>query len=202
MKSGNSVSGSAAAGSGESGICCALSRRLSNWAATASLRRLYARRSRPRSVSIWAYDGTPSLCAPPRLYNQIAMQIADQMALDAIELARLLALVNTAMADAGIAIWESKYYYELLATGHRDSGSRCGDGQLAKETVIQRRLEIRIQSARRAREQSDRTQLHAAFPRISLRPCRFWRRPVRDLAQISMAKTAFNLRSSRMSSTV
>ena len=27
----------------------------------------------------WAYDGTPSLCAPPRLYNQIAMHIADQM---------------------------------------------------------------------------------------------------------------------------
>src|SRR5207244_12551285 len=24
----------------------------------------------------WAYDGTPSLCAPPRLYNQITMQIA------------------------------------------------------------------------------------------------------------------------------
>ena len=27
----------------------------------------------------WAYDGTPSLCAPPRLYNQITMHIADQM---------------------------------------------------------------------------------------------------------------------------
>ena len=25
----------------------------------------------------WAYDGTPSLCAPPRLYNQIAEVIAD-----------------------------------------------------------------------------------------------------------------------------
>src|SRR6266478_9461662 len=25
----------------------------------------------------WAYDGTPSLCAPPRLYNQITVQIAD-----------------------------------------------------------------------------------------------------------------------------
>jgi len=61
----------------------------------------------------WAYDGTPSLCAPPRLYNQIAMQIADQMGSDVVELARLLALVNTAMADAGIAIWESKYHYEF-----------------------------------------------------------------------------------------
>jgi hypothetical protein len=59
----------------------------------------------------WAYDGTPSLCAPPRLYNQIVIQIADQMGTGAVELARLLALVNVAMADAGIAIWESKYHY-------------------------------------------------------------------------------------------
>jgi hypothetical protein len=61
----------------------------------------------------WGYDGTPSLCAPPRLYNQIAKQLADMMHSDVVELARLLALVNTAMADAGIAIWESKYHYEF-----------------------------------------------------------------------------------------
>jgi PAP2 superfamily len=61
----------------------------------------------------WAYDGTPGLCASPRLYSQVATQIADQMALNGIELARLLALVNTTMADAGIAIWESKYYYNF-----------------------------------------------------------------------------------------
>ena len=61
----------------------------------------------------WAYDGTPSLCAPPRLYNQIAVQIADQMHSNAIQTARLLALANTAMADAGIASWESKYYYSV-----------------------------------------------------------------------------------------
>lgn len=30
-----------------------------------------------------------------------------------IETARLLALVNVAMADAGIAIWESKFYYQF-----------------------------------------------------------------------------------------
>jgi len=61
----------------------------------------------------WAYDGTPSLCAPPRLYNQITVHIADQMHLSTADLARLLALVNTSMADAGIAIWESKYYYQF-----------------------------------------------------------------------------------------
>ena len=88
----------------------------------------------------WAYDGTPSLCAPPRLYNQITMQIADQMGTSAnpAELARLLALVNVAMADAGIAIWESKYYYQYWrpVTGIRESDigtgpTGAGDGNPA-----------------------------------------------------------------------
>ncbi|HEX8090360.1 MAG TPA: vanadium-dependent haloperoxidase, partial [Blastocatellia bacterium] len=71
----------------------------------------------------WAYDGTPSLCAPPRLYNQIAVQIADQMGSNTVELARLLALMNVAMADAGIAIWESKYFYQCWRpiTGIREA---------------------------------------------------------------------------------
>jgi len=62
----------------------------------------------------WAYDGTPSLCAPPRLYNQLTLTIAERMGTTSIlETARLLALVNTAMADAGIAIWESKFFYDF-----------------------------------------------------------------------------------------
>jgi hypothetical protein len=61
----------------------------------------------------WAYDGTPSLCAPPRLYNQITMQIAQQMNSNDIETARLLALVNVAMSDAGVASWESKYFHQV-----------------------------------------------------------------------------------------
>ncbi len=61
----------------------------------------------------WAYDGTPSLCAPPRLYNQIALTVADvKNTSNVLDLARLLALVNVAMADAGIAAWESKYFYD------------------------------------------------------------------------------------------
>ena len=61
----------------------------------------------------WAYDGTPSLCAPPRLYNQVTVQIALQQFTRAVDLARLLALVNVAMADTGIAAWESKYHYDF-----------------------------------------------------------------------------------------
>lgn len=83
----------------------------------------------------WAYDGTPSLCAPPRLYNQIAMHIAAQMHTDTVDLARLLALVNIAMADAGIASWDSKFYYNfwrpVTAIRESDPGSGpsgLGDG--------------------------------------------------------------------------
>ena len=76
----------------------------------------------------WAYDGTPSLCAPPRLYNQIAMHIADQQGTSVVQRARLLALVHVAMADAGIAIWESKYYYEFWrpVTGIREADTGTG----------------------------------------------------------------------------
>jgi hypothetical protein len=76
----------------------------------------------------WAYDGTPSLCAPPRLYNQIATQIARQRGTGMLETARLLALVNVAMADVGIAIWESKYYYHYWrsVTGIREADAGTG----------------------------------------------------------------------------
>lgn len=78
----------------------------------------------------WAYDGTPSLCAPPRLYNQITMHIADQMGTSSnpADLARLLALVNTAMADAGVASWESKYFYQYWrpVTAIRESDQGTG----------------------------------------------------------------------------
>jgi hypothetical protein len=75
----------------------------------------------------WAYDGTPSLCAPPRLYNQIATEISKRST-SVIRLARLYALVNTAMADAGIAIWESKYHYKLWrpVTGIREADEGTG----------------------------------------------------------------------------
>ena len=76
----------------------------------------------------WAYDGTPSLCAPPRLYNQITVLIAKQRGTHGIELGRLLALVNVAMADAGIAVWDSKFYYDLWrpVTGIREADAGTG----------------------------------------------------------------------------
>jgi hypothetical protein len=76
----------------------------------------------------WAYDGTPSLCAPPRLYNQLALTIANQMKTDFLGLTRLYALINVAMADAGIASWQSKFGYQFWRpiTGIRESDEGTG----------------------------------------------------------------------------
>ncbi|MGH6936663.1 MAG: vanadium-dependent haloperoxidase, partial [Methylocella sp.] len=61
----------------------------------------------------WAYDATPGLCAPPRLYNMVARTIALQQKMRKLpKIARLFALVNVAMADAAIASWDSKYFYQ------------------------------------------------------------------------------------------
>ena len=87
--------------------------------------------------TFWAYDGTPSLCAPPRLYNQIATHIADQMNTPLLEQARLLALANVAMSDAGSSAWDSKYAYQFWrpVTGVREADpgtgpTSAGDGNL------------------------------------------------------------------------
>ena len=75
----------------------------------------------------WAYDGTPSLCAPPRLYNQIATKLTENEK-SVAKLARMYALVNVAMADSGIAIWESKFFYKLWrpVTGIREADPGTG----------------------------------------------------------------------------
>jgi hypothetical protein len=66
------------------------------------------------------------------------MRIAHKMGTDrnALELARLLALVNVAMADAGIAVWESKYYYQywrpvtgIRGADEQTSSTGIGDGR-------------------------------------------------------------------------
>jgi len=61
----------------------------------------------------WGYDGTAYLCAPPRLYNSLAMTIARKKLKfdDPYHLARFLAIVNITLADAGISAWDAKYHY-------------------------------------------------------------------------------------------
>jgi hypothetical protein len=82
--------------------------------------------------TFWAYDGTQGLCAPPRLYNQVAEVIARQEGLSEYENARLFCLINVAMADAGIVGWMSKYEYDFWRPV---MGIRSGDVDGNPETV-------------------------------------------------------------------
>lgn len=61
----------------------------------------------------WAYDGVPGLGTPPRLYNQIVRRVAIAKGNTEAQNARLFALVNVAMGDAGILAWDQKYIHEL-----------------------------------------------------------------------------------------
>lgn len=83
----------------------------------------------------WGYDGGAWIGTRPRQYNQIAVQLALARTGDALELARVLALVNVAIADATIAAWDNKYHYRFWrpVTGVREaspgsSPSGLGDG--------------------------------------------------------------------------
>jgi Vanadium chloroperoxidase N-terminal domain/PAP2 superfamily len=61
----------------------------------------------------WGYDGVAQLGTPPRLYNQIVRTVAIAQNNSVEQNARLFALVNTAMADAGILAWDQKYIHDL-----------------------------------------------------------------------------------------
>lgn len=61
----------------------------------------------------WGYDGAIGLGTPPRLYNQIIKKIAIAKATTPAQNAKLFAMVNVAMADAGILAWAEKYRYDF-----------------------------------------------------------------------------------------
>lgn len=61
----------------------------------------------------WAFDGVRGLGTPPRLYNQIVRRVAIDRNNSPDQNARLFALVNAAMGDAGILAWEQKYKYDV-----------------------------------------------------------------------------------------
>jgi vanadium chloroperoxidase len=83
----------------------------------------------------WAYDGANLIGTPPRLYNQIVRTVAwdrrslqPDPALQEDEFVRVLALANTAMADAGKFSWREKYRYEFWRplSGVREHDVRQG----------------------------------------------------------------------------
>ena len=64
---------------------------------------------RRRLAGFWeAGEDTPFT---PGLWNQIALSRIDRRGLSTPRVARLFALLNVAMADAGVAAWDAKYAY-------------------------------------------------------------------------------------------
>jgi hypothetical protein len=64
----------------------------------------------------WGYDGTNQLGTPPRLYNQVVIEVLklpEFQTLSHADRIKILTAVNVAMADAGIAAWYWKYEYDL-----------------------------------------------------------------------------------------
>lgn len=61
----------------------------------------------------WAYDGPKQLGTPPRLYNQVVARIAENQGNGIADNARLFAVVNAAMGDAGILAWREKYAHDV-----------------------------------------------------------------------------------------
>jgi membrane-associated phospholipid phosphatase len=65
-----------------------------------------------RTAALWA-DGDGSY-TPPGRWNKIAADLAQEHTLTELRAARLFAFLNMAVMDAGIACWESKYFYQLI----------------------------------------------------------------------------------------
>ena len=79
----------------------------------------------------WAYDGSRNIGLPPRLYNQVVRAIAQKVGpagTSEAQNARLFALINVAMVDAGIQAWYEKYVYNIWrpVVGIRESDAGWG----------------------------------------------------------------------------
>ncbi len=73
-------------------------------------------------ADFWAGgEGTP---LPPGIWNQVALDYVDKANLSVPHQARVFALINVAMADAGVASWDTKYayWYPRPENGIRDAG--------------------------------------------------------------------------------
>jgi membrane-associated phospholipid phosphatase len=75
----------------------------------------------------WAYDGSNKLGTPPRLYNQVVLKTKEFQDLPHAQKVNVLAAINAAMADAGIAAWYWKYVYDfwrpVVAIREAEAGS-------------------------------------------------------------------------------
>jgi hypothetical protein len=87
----------------------------------------------------WGYDGARGLGTPPRLYNQIVRTVAEAKGNSVARNARLFALVNAAMGDAGIRAWDDKYRWDLWrpVLGIREHGDALGPDATGADAIGQ-----------------------------------------------------------------
>jgi hypothetical protein len=97
-------------------------------AAMDELREIAKNRTREqlRITHFWA-DG-PGSYTPPGHWNRLAAELIYDRQFNEIRSARAFALLNTAMQDAGISCWETKYYYLLPRPTEVDPAITTGTG--------------------------------------------------------------------------
>ena len=119
----------------------------------------------------WGYD-VGGLGPPPVMYNKVLQTLSNQQHNTLVQNARLFALANMAMADAGIVCWQSKYQYDFFRpiTAAQES---AGFGRDQSRDHFRR---SELDAARRAQRNSwladdaGRCPLHAAIPVVHLGP--------------------------------
>jgi hypothetical protein len=75
--------------------------------------RASTRRTAEQTLIAWFWDDGAGTVTPPGHWNRIAQAAARARGTTPAENARLFALLNLALADAGIACWDCKFTYRL-----------------------------------------------------------------------------------------
>ncbi len=83
-------------------------------------------REQQRITTFWA-DGAGSY-TPPGHWNRRASELINEKQFNEIRSARAMALVSTALEDAGISCWDTKYYYLLPRPTEMDPEMVTGTG--------------------------------------------------------------------------
>lgn len=83
-------------------------------------------REKQKIANYWA-DG-PGSYTPPGHWNRTASTLCLEYGLNELRTARVMALVSTAVADAGVACWDAKYHYYYPRPFQMDSKIRTTVG--------------------------------------------------------------------------
>lgn len=92
------------------------------------LRRITKNRTREqfRIAAYWA-DG-PGSYTPPGHWNRRAAELIQEKQFNEIRSARAMALVNTALHDAGVTCWDVKYHYMIMRPTEADRSIKTSTG--------------------------------------------------------------------------